>query len=130
MAARDRIEVEAPLEGDFAAVIRIVIAGIAERSGFGFEDLDDLQLAVERLLATTDAGGTVKLRFDVSDRSVRLRIGPLRESALAEALQGPDPRPGTLTLRRVLETVVDSYGVEVNSSGEIVVRLEKLNRER
>ncbi len=66
--------------------------------GSAFEDLDDLQLAVERLLA--DAGGTVQLRFDVSDRSVRLRIGPLRESALAEALQGPDrarpadPAPG------------------------------------
>lgn len=129
MAGSDRIEVEAPLEGDFAGVIRIVIGGIAERGGFGFEELDDLQLAVERLLATTDAGGMVQLRFDVSDRSVRLRMGPLRESALAEALQGPDPRPGTLTLRRVLETVVDSYGLEIQPSGEIVVRLEKLNRE-
>jgi hypothetical protein len=123
--ATDRIEVKAPLEGDFQAVIRMVIAGIAERSGFGFEELDDLQLAVERLLATTDANGSVMLRFDVGERSVRLRIGPLRESALAEALQGPEAS-GTLTLRRVLETVVDSYGVEVSPEGDIVVRLEKL----
>lgn len=123
--ATDRIEVKAPLEGDFQGVIRMVIGGIAERSGFGFEELDDLQLAVERLLATTDADGSVRLRFDVGERSVRLRVGPLRESALAEALQGAEA-PGTLTLRRVLETVVDSYGVEVSPEGEIVVRLEKL----
>lgn len=126
MPDREHIEVHAPLEGDFTAVIRMVIAGIAERSGFGFEELDDLQLAVERLLATTDAGGTVRLRFDINAHSVRLRVGPLRESALADALQGPDPRPGELTLRRVLETVVDSYGLEFEPSGEILVRLEKL----
>jgi hypothetical protein len=127
--AIDRIEVQAPLEGDFQGVIRMVVGGIAERSGFGFEELDDLQLAVERLLATTDADGSVRLRFDVGERSVRLRIGPLRESALAEALQGPEAS-ATLTLRRVLETVVDSYGVEVSPEGDIIVRLEKLRGPR
>jgi hypothetical protein len=127
--AIDRIEVQAPLEGDFQGVIRMVVGGIAERSGFGFEELDDLQLAVERLLATTDADGSVRLRFDVGERSVRLRIGPLRESALAEALQGREAS-GTLTLRRVLETVVDSYGVEVSPEGDIIVRLEKLRGPR
>jgi ferric-dicitrate binding protein FerR (iron transport regulator) len=127
--ATDRIEVQAPLEGDFQGVIRVVVGGIAERSGFGFEELDDLQLAVERLLATTDADGSVRLRFDVGERSVRLRVGPLRESALAEALQGPEAS-GTLTLRRVLETVVDSYGVELSPEGDIIVRLEKLRGPR
>ena len=47
----ERIELEAPLSGDFQAVIRLIIGGIAERVDFAFEEIDDLQLAVERLLA-------------------------------------------------------------------------------
>ena len=34
--------------------------------------------------------------------------------------------PGQLTLRRILQTVVDSFGVEDADGGAIVVRLEKL----
>ena len=43
---------------------------------------------------------------------MRTRIGPLATGALADALQGPPPGPGELTLPRILQTVVDSYGVE------------------
>ena len=52
--------------------------------------------------------------------------GPLSERAVADALQGPVQRPGELTLRRILQTVVDSFGVEESDDGSIVVRLEKL----
>jgi hypothetical protein len=33
--------------------------------------------------------------------------------------------PGQLTLRRILDTVVDSFGVDQGDGGGIVVRLEK-----
>jgi hypothetical protein len=121
-----RIELEAPLSGDFQPVIRLIIGGIAERVDFGFEDIDDLQLAVERLLAEAGPEGTVQISFEVGNGSIRTRVGPLRELAIAEALQGPPPPPGELTLRRVLQTVVDSFGVEEADGGRIVVRLEKL----
>ena len=52
-------------------------------------------------------------------------MGPLREAAIAEALQRESP-PGELTLRRILQTVVDSFGVETAADGRIVVRLEKV----
>jgi hypothetical protein len=54
-----------------------------------------------------------------------VRLGPLHERAIADALQGPESPPGELTLRRILETVVDSFGVEEAADGELVVRLEK-----
>jgi hypothetical protein len=34
--------------------------------------------------------------------------------------------PGELTLRRILQTVVDSFGVDEADDGRIVVRLEKV----
>ena len=121
----DLIELEAPAAQDFQPVVRLIVGGIAERVDFGFADVDDLQLAVERLLAATSADSTVRLAFEVDDDHIRTRVGPLREAAIAVALRRDSP-PGKLTLRRILETVVDSFGVETAADGRIVVRLEKL----
>jgi hypothetical protein len=126
MQLTERIELEAPLSGDFQAVIRLIIGGIAERVDFAFEEIDDLQLAVERLLAEAGQVGSVALSFEVGEARIRTRVGPLPERALAEALRDGEPRPGVLTLRRILQTVVDSFGVEPLDEGRIVVRLEKL----
>ena len=123
---RERIDLEAPLSGDFHAVVRLIIGGIAERVDFAFEEIDDLQLAVERLLAEAGTVGTVRLSFEVGDSSIRTRVGPLSEHKVAEALRDGDAVTGELTLRRILQTVVDSFGVDESEDGRIVVRLEKL----
>jgi anti-sigma regulatory factor (Ser/Thr protein kinase) len=122
----ERIDLEAPLSGDFQAVVRLIVGGIAERVDFAFEEIDDLQLAVERLLAEAGSTGTVCLSFEVGGNGIRTRIGPLSETKVAEALRDGEFVPGQLTLRRILETVVDSFGVERETDGGIVVRLEKL----
>ncbi len=122
----DRVAFEAPLDQSFGPVVRLVVGGVAERADFRYEDMDDLQLAVERLLADAGGEGKVMLTFELSRGRIRARIGPLRESGLARALQEEDDGPGTFTLRRILSTVVDSYGIEHPEGGEIVVRLEKL----
>lgn len=122
----ERIDLEAPLSGDFHAVVRLIIGGIAERVDFAFEEIDDLQLAVERLLAEAGQVGTVRMSFEVGQTSIRTRVGPLSEDAVADALRGGDAPPGQLTLPRILQTVVDSFGVEDLGDGAIVVRLEKL----
>jgi len=124
----DRIELTTPIGPAWEAVIRMVLGGIADRLDLGFDQLDDLQLAVERLLAEGDPQNPVTLSFEVSPGGVRARVGPLRDTALADALQGPEPPPGELTLPRILSTVVDSYGVEEVSDDHLVVRLEKLVR--
>jgi hypothetical protein len=121
----ERIDLEAPLSGDFQAVVRLIVGGIAERVDFAFEEIDDLQLAVERLLAEAGTTGSVCLSFEVGDDRIRTRIGPLSQQKVADALQDGEMVPGQLTLRRILETVVDSFGVDDGDGGGIVVRLEK-----
>jgi hypothetical protein len=123
---RERIDLVAPLSGDFQAVVRLIIGGIAERVDFAFEEIDDLQLAVERLLAEAGTVGTVRLSFEVGADGIRTRVGPLSEHKVAEALRDGDVMPGELTLRRILQTVVDSFGVDEADDGRIVVRLEKV----
>ncbi|MEA2481297.1 MAG: hypothetical protein QOJ07_3219 [Thermoleophilaceae bacterium] len=124
----DRIELTTPVGRPWDPVIRLVLGGIADRLDLGFEELDDLQLAVERLLAEAHFEDRVTLSFEILERSVRLSIGPLLTGAVADALQGPPARPGELTLGRILQTVVDSYGVEKVEDGHMVVRLEKAVR--
>ena len=121
----DRIELTVPVGRAWEPVVRMVLGGIADRLDLGFDELDDLQLAVERLLAECDPEDPVTLSFELLDRGVRTRIGPLKDAALAGALQGPEPPPGVLTLPRILSTVVDSYGVEEVTEDKLVVRLEK-----
>jgi hypothetical protein len=126
VTGRSRIDLEAPLAGDFQPVVRLIIGGIAERVDFAFEEIDDLQLAVERLLAEAGSQRSVQMSFEIEDGHVRASVGPLSERAVGDALRDGAPAPGELTLKRILETVVDAFGVEDVSNGGIVVRLEKL----
>ncbi len=122
----DRIVLAAPLDETYGPVVRLIVSGIAERADFGFEAMDDLQLAIERLLAEAGSDGRVSMTFDLVPGRIRTRIGPLREAGLAGALQDAGVIPGRLTLRQILDTVVDSFGVDDAIDGQIVVRLEKL----
>jgi hypothetical protein len=124
----DRIELTTPVGRAWDPVIRLVLGGIGDRLDLGFDELDDLQLAVERLLAEARLEDRVTLTFEILERSVRVSIGPILTGAVAEALQGPPAKPGELTLGRILQTVVDSYGVEKVEDGHMVVRLEKAVR--
>lgn len=120
------VELETPLGREWEPVVRLVLGGVADRLGLGFEELDDLQLAVERLLAEAGTVGTVRLSFEVGGNGIRTRVGPLSEDKVAEALRDGEAMPGELTLRRILQTVVDSFGVDQAGDGRIVVRLEKV----
>jgi anti-sigma regulatory factor (Ser/Thr protein kinase) len=126
----DRVEIDTPLDVAFQGVIRLVVGGLAEQANFGFEAMDDLQLAIERLLAETGGDGRVKISFELEDGAIRTRIGPLGEGRLAAALQETNGETGTLSLARVLSAVVDSFGVEPAPDGQIFVRLEKLGTPR
>ena len=56
---------------------------------------------------------------------MRVRVGPLHEHGLADALQREHAH-GALSLAGVLDTVVDSYGVEEAADGRVFIRLVKL----
>ena len=90
-------------------------AGSPTGVDLGFEEIDDLQLAVERLLAEAGSRDSVKLAFEISENGRANPDRPAGRAARSPRRSGTAPasRPWReLTLRRILETVVDSFGVE------------------
>ncbi len=127
--APDTVELVTPPGPEFAPVMRLVLGGVGDLAGLGVEELDDLQLAVERLVfEASNTAEDVHVAFDLDGDHLRLRVGPIGERRVAEALQGPEPPPGQLGLRRILATVVDAFGIEEVEPEGLVVRLEKVIR--
>lgn len=102
----DEITLALPAQEDFRQIAHLVVGGFGARLDLTYEDLDDLQTALDALLACRDDGDTVELRISVDGAAIRSVVGPFGEHEL-EAL---DSSP--LGLRRVLETVADDVEVE------------------
>jgi len=116
----DTVRLSMPAQEDFRPVAHLVVGGLAARRDLTYEDLEDLQLAFDALLACRDDEEEIVVTLDVDDGEVRASVGPFD----AEALGGRDRGPGELPLRRVLETVCQSVSV-VDRDGRSWVDLKK-----
>ena len=106
----DEITLTLPRERDFHRVAHLVLGGLAVRLELTIENLEDLQIALETLLDTTDAGGHLTVAMRVDDDELRTVVGPLPQRLLA-AIED-DAADGDIGLRRVLETTVDDVFVD------------------
>jgi hypothetical protein len=104
----DEIRLVLPAEEDFHPIAHLVVGGLAARLELTFEQLEDLQLAVESVLGCRDDGEALSVIVGVEPEVLRTSVGPFSRTALAD-LDGTEG--DGLGLRRVLATVTD--GVEV-----------------
>lgn len=117
----NRVSVVVPA-GAFTEVVRLVAAGFASQVGFGFEAIDDVQLAIELVLhSLAPRGDTVTVAL-VSDASgLTVSVSAFDEASLRHRLR--EGAPGTLDLLAVIERLVDS--VEVHGGEEAAIVLCK-----
>ena len=118
----DNVTVTVPVDG-YEKVVRLVSAGLASRLGFGFETVDDLQLAIElelRSVPTRQGAATVKMTSD--GRSLTIEISPVDGLTLDQSLQ---PLDGAgVALGDSLQRLVDS--VDLRSDPATVVLAKSL----
>lgn len=112
----DRIQLTLPAEEDFRPVARLVVGGLGVRLDLTLDDLDDLQVALEALLGCRDDEGDIIVTVDAGDGTVRAAVGPFPAAALDSLDDGDSP----FGLRRVLETVCDSFEIEERDGGSWV----------
>ncbi len=116
----DEIRLVLPAEEDFHPVAHLVVGGLGARHSLTFDQLEDLQVALEALLGRRDDEGEIVISISVEKDTLRAEVGPYSTAALAEL----DGESDALGLRRVLETVCDSFDVEERDAGSWV-QLEK-----
>jgi hypothetical protein len=109
----DQIKLTIPAEEDFRPIAHLVVGGLGIRLDLTFEDLDDLQVALEALLGCRDDDGDIEIVVDASDGAVRASVGPFARSAL-DSLERSD---APLGLHRVLETVCDTFEIDERDGG-------------
>ncbi len=125
--ATDEISLTLPAERDFFRVAHLVLGGLAVRLNLTFESLEDLQLALDGLLERDPGNGEVTVRLSVGQGVVETLVGPFTdEDGLREELER---EPGDdMTLRRVLDTVVDGFALERGEGGQWVRLTKRVER--
>jgi len=111
----DRIVLTIPRAQGFEDVAQLVLAGVAARLNFTYEVVDDLGTALATLLERRGDDGDLTVELDVAEDTVTAVLGPFRGGGLRAELERPD---GGVGLRRVLETVVDSFAAVEREGGE------------
>ena len=122
----DEIVLTLPEEEGFHNVAHLVLGGLAVRMNLTFENLEDVQVALEGLLARADGEITVAVRLD--DDGLGLGVGPFEGERLRRELA--DER-GEVGLRRVLETVADRVELIDRDDGcwvDLRKRVERVER--
>jgi hypothetical protein len=112
----DQIKLVMPAEEDFRPIAHLVVGGLGVRLDLTFEHLEDLQVALEALLGCRDDDGEIVVTVKAEDGSVCASVGPFG----GDALGGLADHGDSLGLRRVLETVVDSFEVDERDGGSWV----------
>lgn len=116
----DEIRLVVPAQEDFRPIVHLVVGGLAVRLDLTMDALEDLRVALDALLAHRDDDGDVEVRVTFDPKTMRASVGPLPEAILDVVERDGDE----LGLRRVLETVCDTFELE-HRDGETWVELSK-----
>ena len=106
----DEIILTIPGEQPFREVAHLVLGGVAARLDLTFEGLDDLETALDAVLERASDDGEVTVRLQLTDGAIVTRVGPFAADRLRAELERDSA--DDVTLRRVLDTVVDGYELD------------------
>ena len=114
----DEITLTIPREEPFHEVAHLVLGGVAARLNLTFEHIDDLETALDAVLERASDDGEVTVRLQLTDGAIVTRVGPFAADRLRTELERDSA--DDVTLRRVLDTVVDGY--ELDGEGWLELR--------
>jgi hypothetical protein len=103
----EEIRLVIPAEEDFRPIAHLVTGGLAMRLDVTYDDLDDLQVGIEALLALRDDQGDLVVSLSAEAGLLHASLGPFPPEKVHAA-----DADGGLDLHRVLETVCDTHEVE------------------
>jgi hypothetical protein len=118
----DQITLTIPREEPFHEVAHLVLGGVAARLNLTFESIDDLETALEAVLERASENGEVTVQLVLEDGAIVTRVGPFAGDRLrAELERDSDDH---VTLRRILDTVLDGHELDGDGWLELRKRVE------
>lgn len=114
---RDRVELTLPARPELLFLVRMTAAAVASRADFGYDQIEDLRLAIDELALTVcgDEGndGRLQLLFKWSDDAIEVvgiyqpdgTEGTRRDLSVAQ--------PANELSARILDALVDEHGADV-----------------
>ncbi len=119
----DEITLTLPREPDFHRVAHLVLGGLAVRLDLTIENLEDMQLALDAILDSTDpTAGDITVRMALREGELETSVGPLTSRVLDQI--ETEPTGDGLGLRRVLDSTVE----DVHVDGDWVRLTKKVSR--
>jgi hypothetical protein len=118
----DDIVLAIPAREDFRQIAQLVVGGVGAQLDATVDRLDDLQTALEALLASRGESGEARIAVGIDGGAVRVTVGPFAAGTLA----GLDEGGEKLGLRRVLDTLIDGFEVERDDDGSWVALTKQL----
>jgi anti-sigma regulatory factor (Ser/Thr protein kinase) len=118
----EAVRLTVPHGRSYARVVRLVVGGLAARRDFPYEELEDVQLALDSLLAN-DAyatGDAVTIEVSITDGGLELLVGPLDAARLDPDLAADADESTGLNLHRLLTTVAPGFEVDRRDGAEWV----------
>jgi hypothetical protein len=122
----DQITLTMPRERPFFGVARLVLGGLATRLDVTVEHLEELELALDGLLERRDGAEEITLALEVAGDELQATVGPFRGAELRAELEGELGE--SLSLRRLLDAVVDGYAIADRDDGAWVELKKRFER--
>ena len=119
----EEIRLVIPAEEEFRPIAHLVTGGLAVRLDLTYDDLEDLQVAVEALVGLRDDADELTIVLAAENDVMRAELGPFDPRALHD---GAEAGSAGLDLRRVLDTVTDSHEIETRDDGAWVQLSKKI----
>ena len=109
-APGDKILLTVPAAPEFVRLARLTAAGLATRIGMGYDEVEDLRIAVGEacslLIGTGTRSGSLSLAFTLGDDRVTIDVTGDFDGEAGEAAD-------TALSDQILDAVVDDHGVEI-----------------
>jgi hypothetical protein len=118
----DQITLTIPSEEPFHEVAHLVLGGFASRLNLTFESLDDLETALSAVLEGASSDGSVTVKLRVEADAICASVGPFEAGFRDELERDPGDE---MTLRRILDTVLDGYELDGDGWLELRKRFEQ-----
>ena len=110
------VELELPARGDLLFLARMTAAAVASRAEFGYEQVEDVRLALDELclalLEKTPEDSRIALTFGWTEDSIEITASTDHCGSRTSESSAEVPKPNELA-ERILDALVDSHGFEV-----------------